>query len=214
MIKAICFDLWKTLAQEPLSLEDYWLPAKEKYPQKVRMNIVRELVDEILMKAPLAIEEGVGKILLYFGIKDKLLADQISERWKNSCKKVILFGDVIPLLNWLKQKKYRLALITNTSQYGWEQVEQKYKLSDYFDITAKSFELGTVKPEQDIFIYTERRLEVIPREILMVGDSYKSDLQPAQLRQWQVIQLLRQGEGGRGQNVNYIKTLFEIKKFF
>ena len=208
--------MWQTLVKEPYSLVDYWAPLMAVYP-KINMDQLRNLMDQTVMNKPLSIGQAVKEILYQFNIKNNLLADKITRRWKYSCDNSLLFDDVMPALKKLKGKGYIMILITNTSQYGWERINSKYGLGNYFDFVVKSFELGAVKPEIAVFEYVESMIGDFSTEnITMVGDSYDTDIMPAQSRGWKTIQITRDNKKFRPNirnKIKVIKSLADVEKY-
>ncbi len=207
MKKVICFDLWKTLAYEPYSLEGYFDLAIKKYPKKVTNAKILRLIDEIPMKNSFTLKKSVRLILAELGICDEKLVKQIVKAWQYSCDNAELFFDALPILKKLR-KKYLLVLITNTSKYGWNSISRKFNLNQYFDFVAKSFELGYVKPETEIFEFIENKFKIYESNVLMIGDSREKDILPAEKRGWKVIRIDRTI---KRKNKKVIKTLLDLE---
>ena len=64
-----------------------------------------------------------------------------------------------------------------------------------------SCDYGCLKPEQKIFKEVEKLTGNAPEEILMVGDSYKSDIVGAKQMVWNYLKVNRKSE---------VKEVFEI----
>jgi len=77
--------------------------------------------------------------------------------------------DVISLLPNLK-KNYKLFLLSNTDsihkKYGWE----KYEFLKYFDELILSFEVGAVKPEENIYREVEKVSGFASNEHFFIDD--------------------------------------------
>ena len=198
------------MAKESYSLEDYWEPFLKTNPDK-RKKLLR-LIDEISMKNPYSLENSIEKILLGLRIVDQNLVNQVLERWKKSCDSAVLFSDVDLVLNSLRKKGYYLVLITNTSTYGFEALNKKFGLDKYFDFVIKSFEVGMVKPNTEIFDLIENKFSRKDVEFFMVGDSFKSDIVPARKRGWRTVQIIRDDVIERDDNGIIMKNLLELEK--
>jgi putative hydrolase of the HAD superfamily len=78
-------------------------------------------------------------------------------------------NDVISLLPILKNK-FKLILLSNTDplhkKYGWE----KYEFLSLFDHLVLSFEIGSVKPEENIYKAVEGFSKLTPHEHLYIDD--------------------------------------------
>ena len=76
------------------------------------------------------------------------------------------------------RKRYRLGLVTNF--YGnMSVVLKEFQLSNLFEIVTESAVVGVRKPSPEIFRKTVAAMQVEPREVLVVGDSYTKDILPA-----------------------------------
>lgn len=214
MTKLICFDLWKTLAGEPATLGDYWQPLMAKYPKAVTKHRLAELIDQVPMKKDQDIEKSVEEILNILGIKDQKLIQEVSGRWKTSCNKASMFLESKHVLKGLRKMGYKLALITNTSSYGWQRINTKALLAQDFDYLFLSFIRKFVKPEVKIFEQVELESGVSPSEIAMVGDSYDSDFLPAKQRGWKAILLDRTRQNRNLAIEPVISDLTGLKEFF
>jgi HAD superfamily hydrolase (TIGR01549 family) len=93
-----------------------------------------------------------------------------------------LFPDVIPTLEWLRERGYRIGSVTNRS-LGDEPFREElshYGLQDYFEVLSISCEVGYMKPHAALFQHALEALSVVPREAVMVGDSLRADVAGAQ----------------------------------
>ncbi|MBI1224148.1 MAG: noncanonical pyrimidine nucleotidase, YjjG family [Bacteroidetes bacterium] len=84
----------------------------------------------------------------------------------------------VDLVENLKQKKYRMGLITN----GLREVQRsriaQAKMDHYFDVVVVSDEIGVSKPHLGFFEYTYEKMGVPDKtEVIVVGDSLNSDIQ-------------------------------------
>ena len=86
----------------------------------------------------------------------------------------------IRLLRVLRQRGYRLLLLSNTNAYmmSWamssEFVGEGGALSDYLDKCYCSYEVGKIKPDPDFFQYVLKQENLIAEETLFVDDNEKN----------------------------------------
>ncbi len=75
------------------------------------------------------------------------------------------------------RKKYRVYLLSNTNSihfnYAKKNIFEKdgHTLRDYFDDCFLSYEMGMVKPEDDLFEYVINEAQIFARETLFIDDS-------------------------------------------
>lgn len=92
-----------------------------------------------------------------------------------------------PVLEELSQK-YELVMVSNF--YGnIETVLQDFGIKDYFKAIIESAVLGIRKPDSRIFEHGVKALGLQPEETLVIGDSLKKDILPAESIGCQVLWL-------------------------
>jgi len=92
-----------------------------------------------------------------------------------------LFADVLPTLQWLKERGYRLGAVTNRGYSGprFHEEMRDLGLTDLFESTVVSCEIGYMKPHPRIFQYALKSLGAAAEETAMVGDSLHADVEGA-----------------------------------
>jgi HAD superfamily hydrolase (TIGR01549 family) len=86
-----------------------------------------------------------------------------------------LYADVRPVLNILKQRDMRLAIISNWPR-GLDCFCHEMDVSHFFDTVISSAEIGFEKPDPRIFGEAVRRLGLDPRRVIHVGDTVDEDI--------------------------------------
>ncbi|MBU4490060.1 MAG: HAD-IA family hydrolase, partial [Actinobacteria bacterium] len=135
----------------------------------------------------------IGKAIYdYFGHGD---------RWRP-------FPDVEPVFERLKEKGYRLALISN-----WDSRLAKLcfdmGLDRYLDSVVSSATIGLIKPDPHIFDVALRRMGVDPRRAIHVGDHYYADILGARSAGISPVMIDRFG-GGHAVDVPVIEDLYGL----
>lgn len=75
------------------------------------------------------------------------------------------------------QGKYILALVSNF--YGnLQKVIEDYGVAEFFSFVFDSTLVGYRKPSQKIYETALEKMNIKPEEAVMIGDSYKNDIQP------------------------------------
>jgi HAD superfamily hydrolase (TIGR01662 family) len=92
-----------------------------------------------------------------------------------------LFPDVIPTLQWLRDRGIRLAAVTNRGYSGprFHEEMRDLGLTDLFEATVISCDVGYMKPHPRIFHQALERTGVEAAETVMVGDSLRADVEGA-----------------------------------
>ena len=75
---------------------------------------------------------------------------------------------------------YRTAILSNTNKIHWEKALREYftadglRVEDYFDDIFLSYQMGMIKPDDDIYIEVKRRAGQSIENILFIDDSEKN----------------------------------------
>lgn len=118
--------------------------------------------------------------LLDFKIGDERLARQMGEQFLDALPtRKILFPNTIEILTYLREKGYRLHLITNGFQKTQHSKLQYSGLSGFFGEVITSEGSNSLKPHKEIFDYAFRVTGADPAESIMLGDSIEVDIQGA-----------------------------------
>ena len=116
--------------------------------------------------------------LLDFKVANEALAKEMSQAYLEILpNKKHLFPYTIEILDYLKQKDYKMHLITN----GFESVQfkkiQNSGLQDYFIEVITSEASNSLKPHKDIFEYALKNAKASVAESIMIGDNESADIQ-------------------------------------
>jgi len=116
--------------------------------------------------------------LLDFKVANEPLAKEMSQAYLEILpNKKHLFPYTIEILDYLKQKDYKMHLITN----GFESVQfKKIKnsgLQDYFIEVITSEASNSLKPQKEIFEYALKNAKASVEKSIMIGDNESADIQ-------------------------------------
>jgi putative hydrolase of the HAD superfamily len=78
--------------------------------------------------------------------------------------------EMLALVRDLRRAGYRTAILSNMQFTMLAAMRRKLRWLDEFDVQMYSCELGTVKPEPEIYLECCRRLECAPHEALFLDD--------------------------------------------
>ena len=116
--------------------------------------------------------------LLDFKVANEALAKEMSLAYLEILpNKKHLFPYTIEILDYLKEKDYKMHLITN----GFESVQfKKIKnsgLQDYFIEVITSEASNSLKPQKEIFEYALKNAKASVEKSIMIGDNEFADIQ-------------------------------------
>jgi putative hydrolase of the HAD superfamily len=107
-------------------------------------------------------------------------------------------------LRWFKERNYLFGIASNAQAYTLRELQEALAVHglsmDMFEpnLCFWSFEHGFSKPDPHVFRILTARLaahDILPSEILMVGDRLDNDIQPAKVHGWQTWQLGAAADG-------------------
>ena len=184
MIKLIAFDLWGTLAIRGNPFYHFSESLVQEFDIKISKREISKILEEVVQLKYWETEHDayteVAKRLKISPTKDnilKLMSLKVKEE-----EDVILFNFVIPLFKKLKEKKYKIAIISNSSMFVYNYFKRKTDILKYVDFEHFSFQTGYLKPNPQMYLELQRKAKVFNNEMLIVGDDFENDFKaPKQL---------------------------------
>ncbi|HYE85861.1 MAG TPA: HAD family hydrolase [Vicinamibacterales bacterium] len=122
-----------------------------------------------------------------------------------------MYDDVAPVMEELRKRKLIVGAISN-SHRSLDAFCEHFALSNVITISVSGAQHGYMKPHRSIFERALERSGVSAEEALMVGDSFKHDIEGALNAGWRAVLLRRSGERPRGlpPDVPVITTLTDL----
>ena len=159
------------LHQKGISLADEFIKVYKKINNKCWEKYRKNLITKDKLRT-----ERFLQTLIYFGIENKKLADDLGTDYvNNSPHRTILIDGTIDLLKRL-EVHFSMHIITN----GFEEVQwvklEKSGLLPYFDKVITSEKVGVKKPDVKIFHYAMSEANASLNESIMIGDDLKTDI--------------------------------------
>lgn len=104
-----------------------------------------------------------------------------------------LYDDVAPALIDLQQRGFTVGVISN-SHRSLDAFCEHFSLRNLIAVSVSGAEHGYMKPHRSIFDAALERANVSAGEAMMVGDSFKHDIEGALNAGWRAVLLRRSGE--------------------
>ena len=118
-----------------------------------------------------------GRALSKMGVDDSVIAKQFGDDFMREAPlKTGLFPHTLEVLEYLKNKGYRMFLITNGFTKVQEVKIRESKLEGYFDKMITSESVGCQKPNKKIFEYALKCVNAKKSESIMIGDDLENDI--------------------------------------
>jgi epoxide hydrolase-like predicted phosphatase len=96
----------------------------------------------------------------------KLAFDEFAPLWNSIFTEK---HDTVSILARLKGR-YRIALLSNVNILHWDHIHETHDFIQWFDHPVASFEVGTRKPDPDIYRTTLHRAGVAPQQAVFIDD--------------------------------------------
>lgn len=192
-IRAVCFDLDDTLfdhrgaartgvrtflGRQGVEVTDSviaaWFRAEDTQYERWRTGEIgfadqrRERLRTVLPPLGIAVPTSAAALDALF---DEYLA-AYRDAWR-------VFPDVLPLLRSLRERGYRLGLLTNGAESQQLDKLARTGLDEAFDAVCVSERIGVQKPDQRAFTLLAERLGVDPQACVFVGDDPEKDVRGA-----------------------------------
>jgi HAD superfamily hydrolase (TIGR01509 family) len=171
---AVLFDLDNTL----YDYDSYWAqrlswsldPVLAAYPQLDRAALAQQVIRQRIYAA------RFESFLQQVGVADAAVRAAALARYRqNNYERLTLFAGAHALLTRLRQQG-KVGLITNGPIFTQRPKIAQLGLEALMDVLVVSEEVGTAKPDPQIFYLTLEQLGVSPAQALYVGDSLEHDL--------------------------------------
>jgi len=191
VIRAVSLDVYNTL----INLRKYYLLIADELA-KIIGEDPRVVAERIIKTHKEALKHrlfgGFKRIIIEsadmyaksLGVRREDIYRAIIRTMDREELKELIFPDVKEALELLRKKNVLIATIGNV--LSWPGMVTRYLLYknnvlDYFDLTVFMDEVGYMKPQKEIFLFTAEQLGIGIDELLHVGDSPENDLAGALL---------------------------------
>ncbi len=175
MIKGVIFDLWGTLVDNGVKS-----PLFETYrimrPRMAYTDFVPKFEQAVMTQEFKSQSEAFEEAFKALDVQPKeWLIDKLIGIWNSNVILSKLYDETLEVIEDLKKKKLKLALISNLPSFS-AQVVEKFELEKYFDAVVLSYDCGFLKTNQKMFEQVLKKLKLQRHEVLMVGDSMETDV--------------------------------------
>lgn len=207
-MKAIIFDLDNTL----YDAKQYYLGAFKKISEYLskKYNVLYQEIYKRLInhwnKKTSMYPYLFNDVLDFFDLGHEL--KNIIEIFNNYDGELKPYSDVIPILNKLKKKNYKLGIITDGQVRRQKRKIKLLGLNEIFDIMIFTKELKNPKPSKIPFQEAINKLKINPQCSFYVGDNPLIDFKGAKKAGMKTVRLLK----GEFKNIPKNKFIdYEIK---
>lgn len=166
MIKNVIFDVGKVLVEyDP-----------DSYMERLGFDLkTRQAVNQAMFQNPLWEESDRGKLsteelLKKFIFNGKEHKEEITKAYQMVGDTIELFPYSVAWIKELKQRGYRVYILSNYAEITYEQTKEKMEFLPYVDGAVFSFQCKWIKPEREIYEELCRKYSIEPRESVFLDD--------------------------------------------
>jgi HAD superfamily hydrolase (TIGR01549 family) len=177
MVKAILFDFWGTLVENGI----FPSPVKQaRYILRLRMpfkDFIIRFETAVMTKPYTDLNETFTEVCKEFQLDPQpYVIEKLVGMWNKNELLGKPFLETVEVLEYLKSKKIKLGLISNTTP-TITRVLEKFDLGKYFDAVMLSYEEGILKTDPEMFKGLMKKLKIkSTSDVIMIGDSLPTDI--------------------------------------
>lgn len=199
MIRAVIFDLYGTLLQLQQDSKPYFQLAQRCSHGNVRTGIEIALTTENPRLGDFASRIGLRQVGDLHSLEVTMQDDIASTR---------PYSDSLPTLRHLKELGIGTGVISNLAT-PYKQPYFDHELAALIDVAVFSCDCGLIKPDSRIYHLALKLVGTRACETLMVGDSFKSDVQGPSMIGIKGIHLDRSGGAGKSHIISSLHAILE-----
>jgi putative hydrolase of the HAD superfamily len=191
-IQAVLFDLDNTLTHRGQSITAYSQFLAATYADHLQhadlakiQGIIHRIDNGGYPKKELLTHASIGASVAY-ALQQELQwnsipkLDDLSEFWfSHFGPHAVAMQGAEQLLQGLKDRDYKLAVISNGGHATRLNILKGLGFSHFFDEIVSSEQAGLSKPKPEIFLQTSTKLGIAPEHCLFIGDHPVNDVQGA-----------------------------------
>ncbi|MDP7181184.1 MAG: HAD family hydrolase [Candidatus Woesearchaeota archaeon] len=129
--------------------------------------------------------------------------------WNKNALLAEPFDDALPTLETLKEKGIKMALLSNTASFLTEEVIERLKLNDFFDVIALSYKEGMLKTDPKMIKKIMKELGSTKDDTILVGDSVETDMKAAEASKLKGILIDRRGRREYDNKINVLGQVLD-----
>ena len=212
MVKAVIFDFWGTIVENGT-----FSPLRQSWSiLRVRMRFSEfvQKFEDVFMTEKFADQNAAfNKVFEEFSLQPKqFVIDKLIGVWNKNRLLAKPFSEAVKVLDELKKKKIKIALISNADCFSVEPLLEKFDLAKYFDSVHLSYTKGYLKTNPKSFEAILKELKLKPEDVLMVGDSLQTEIEGAKKAGIKPILLDRRGRRDYPEKIADLTGLKEFLK--
>ncbi|MBW2996292.1 HAD-IA family hydrolase [Candidatus Woesearchaeota archaeon] len=112
-------------------------------------------------------------------VDPKIILQLYNAYWNTSLKNMKLRKNTSLTLKQIKNKGLKIVVVTDLTTHIQLRKLKKLKIDNYIDYLVTSEEAGSEKPHSIMFLLALNKLNILPKDAIMVGDNTVTDIEGA-----------------------------------
>ena len=194
MIKAVVFDLDDTLISEKQYIRSGFKVISNKLSEEYKLDS-EKIFNKMLELFNESSKEVFNRLLDYFSIKyDQDYILNLINIYRCHSPEIEFYEDVIPTITELRNKGYKLGIITDGYKETQLRKIEVLKCRELFDEIIITDELGREfwKPHEKSYKLMAEKLDVKLEDMIYVGDNVEKDFVTANILGLKTIKVCRE----------------------
>ncbi len=175
--KVLIFDFGDVIGSNPAS--QIFASISKKFG--VKYSLIEKVVSEL---APKVQKNQLSEKAFWKELSKRLKIKNIYELkkvWMKAYEENVKFNRrLIALLKKLREKKYKLCLLSNTTKFH-KKASFRKTLENFFDIVIYSCDVGMRKPEREIYLFLLKKINKSPQNCILIDNKIENLKCPKEL---------------------------------
>jgi HAD superfamily hydrolase (TIGR01549 family) len=208
MVKGVFFDFWGTLVENGT-----YSPLKQSFSiLRVRMpfgQFAEQFEKALMTKKYEDQATAFTEVCKAFNVNPyPIVIEKLIGVWNKNRLLAKTYPETVDTLKALKEKKIKVALISNAPTNSVEPVLERFGMKDLFDAIFISSEEGKLKTE-GLYELALKKLKLKKADVISIGDSIETDIKGSEAAGIKAYLVDRKG---KREFANKIQSLTEVIK--
>ena len=214
MIKAIIFDLDDTLISEKDYVVSGFKTVSIYISKKVKKLTSKQIFESLQNLHNINPNKVFNRMIDDLNLSSEIDVKELIDVYRSHKPVISLFKDALPVINKLKDKNYKLGIITDGYLITQTKKLESLNINNLFDEIIMTDELGKEywKPSVIPFELMSKKLNVDYSEMIYIGDNPRKDFYISAVHPITTVRINREGYYKDSNYFQDVKENFLINK--
>ncbi|QWB99447.1 HAD-IA family hydrolase [Mycoplasmatota bacterium] len=214
MIKAIIFDLDDTLISEKDYVVSGFIAVSNYVSNKVKKHTSKEIFERLQNLHNTNPNKVFNRMIDDLNFSSEIDVKELIDVYRSHKPVISLFEGALPVINKLKEQKYKLGIITDGYLIAQKKKIESLNINNLFDEIIMTDALGKEywKPSVIPFELMSKKLNVDYSEMIYIGDNPRKDFYVSAVYPIITVRIKRDGYYQDSNYFQDVKEKFSINK--